>query len=147
MKAIELLGQFDHDTQEHITRTVSNQHNQNYLRKSIQNELIEVYSNVIRRKIVKEMSAAIYYAIIVDCTPEQMSIVLRFVEMIEPCNCPLEVRIREHFVGFIQVDLTDAASLLTKMTQHLKDIDVSLDNLRGQGYDNGVNMSGRHSGI
>ena len=57
------------------------------------------------------------------------------------------VKVCEHFIAFIQIDLSDAASLLEEIKKRLLKLKIPLDDMRGQGYDNGANMSGKHNGV
>ena len=57
------------------------------------------------------------------------------------------VKVCEHFIAFIQIDLSDAASLLEEIKKHLLKLKIPLEDMRGQGYDNGANMSGKHNGV
>ena len=89
------------------------------------------------------------YHTIADCTPdishkEQMSIIVRFVK-INSTEC--EVEICEHFVGFLQVDKTTATAVKDKVIIHLESLNISIADMRGQRYDNGANMSGKHAGV
>ncbi|GBP62399.1 hypothetical protein EVAR_3101_1 [Eumeta japonica] len=51
--------------------------------------------------------------------------------------------IEEHFIGFIAVEKTTANYIITELGQ----LGISLQNCRGQGYDNGANMGGEKSGV
>lgn len=90
---------------------------------------------------------------IVDCTldkshQEQMSMILRFVDIVEASTgVPAQVKIFEHFVGFMVVDRSDAASLLVVIKKHLELLNITLEDMRGQGYHNGAKMIGRHNGV
>jgi hypothetical protein len=56
-----------------------------YLGKNVQNEIIKIISDAVKKKMLDFVSVVKYFSIITDCTPdiahmEQMSIVLRFVD-------------------------------------------------------------------
>jgi len=56
----------------------------------------------VREKILASANAVKYFALILDCTPdvshvEQMTIIIRFVDMINANKC----EIKEHFLGFV----------------------------------------------
>lgn len=73
-----------------------------YLSHQIQNEFIDLLSCKINKRILSELQKALYYCIILDCTPhisrkEQMTLVVRCVRAV-----PGEVNVREHFLGFVQ---------------------------------------------
>ncbi|XP_020245252.1 zinc finger MYM-type protein 1-like [Asparagus officinalis] len=63
-----------------------------------------------------------------------MSIIIRCVD-IEDTN---QVKVEEFFLGFIKVDDTSAT---------LNELNLNIDDIRGQGYDNGSNMKGKHQGV
>ncbi|CAN6573113.1 unnamed protein product [Malus baccata var. baccata] len=76
-----------------------------------------------------------FFSVILDCTPdashvEQMTLILRCVDL-----SSRSINIREYFMEFLS--LQDV----------LKSLDLDIDNVRGQGYDNGSNMRGKHEGV
>ena len=83
-----------------------------------------------------------------DCTPdcshtEQLSIVLR----IANCEEDVGVSIEEHFMGFIDVHDTTGKGLFETFIEHLKKLQLNISDCRGQSYDNGSNMQGKHQGV
>lgn len=151
LKIIELLAKYDSIMSEHIRRTLNNQNNAHYLGKNIQNEIIYLISNCMKSKILEMIKEAKYYSIILDCTPdvshtEQMTLIVRFV-LIDLKNKESNVKIHEHFLGFIPVESSTGMSLSDILIQRLRDLDIPIQNMRGQGYDNGANMKGKHSGV
>lgn len=93
------------------------------------------------------VSEAKYYSIILDCTPdishsELMTIIIRFVSIEDS-----KVTIREHFLGFISVESSTGENLCDVLLNILRELNIPLSNMRGQGYDNGANMRGVHSGV
>lgn len=50
--------------------------------------------------------------------------------------------VRKHFLGFLPVTDSTGQGLATYLLDFLKLCDIELDDLRGQGYDNGANMRG-----
>ncbi|XP_022180482.1 uncharacterized protein LOC111040778 [Myzus persicae] len=84
-----------------------------------------------------------------DCTPdkskvEKMSITIRFVDINRDTK---KVDICEHFLGFIPVDITTGQELINAILSELKINTIPIQDMRGQGYDNGSNMKGRNSGV
>ena len=82
-----------------------------------------------------------------DCTPdvshqEQMSLILRCVNISEN-----PIKVEEHFVEFITVDDITGESLFNDMIGLIKKLDLNIDDIRGQGYDNGSNMKGKERGV
>lgn len=101
----------------------------------------------IKTRIVKKVKEAKYFSIILDCTPdtshkEQMSIVLRCVDI---SSSP--IKIIEHFIEFLEVDDTTGKGIFDAIIDAIKDIELDINDLRGQGYDNGANMKGKHQGV
>ncbi|XP_073427404.1 uncharacterized protein [Dendrobates tinctorius] len=52
----------------------------------------------------------------------------------------LSFEIKEHFLGFIPVSDTTGGGLTAAVLNKFEELSLSVDNLRGQGYDNGSNM-------
>jgi len=144
---VELLAKYDPIMEEHIKKIKNGETHDHYLGKNIQNELIELAGKKILSRICESVAQAKYFAIILDCTPdvnhlEQMSFVIRYVDV--QSN---PARVEEHFVGFINVSSTTSQHLTKVILETLENLGLSLDNCRGQGYDNGANMAGKQSGV
>ena len=54
---------------------------------------------------------------------------------------PKSVKIKEHFIGFVNICKTSGASL-TEVVLEIFTVDFG-----GQEYDNGANMAGKNSGL
>jgi hypothetical protein len=67
-----------------------------------------------------------------------MSLILRCVNISEN-----PIKVEEHFVEFITVDDTTGEGLFNDMIGLIKKLDLNIDDIRGQGYDNGSNMKGK----
>uniref|UniRef100_A0A7N0VN82 DUF4371 domain-containing protein n=1 Tax=Kalanchoe fedtschenkoi TaxID=63787 RepID=A0A7N0VN82_KALFE len=144
---IEMLAELDPVMQEHVRRSTSDDVHFHYLGHNIQNELISLIASSIKFEIIKKVRQAKYFSIILDCIPdvshqEQMSMILRFVDLSSS-----SIVIEESFLGFITVNDTTGQRLFDVLLQELKLLDLDGDNVRGQGYDNGSNMKGRHQGV
>ena len=114
--------------------------NMSYKSKTTQNEIIDICGDLITKKITDEIREARFYSILADeaadCgNVEQLSVVFRFVYR--------QCRIREEFLGFVPCKEFDA----TTIKEFLRDLNLPVDDCRGQGYDGAGNMAGRLSGV
>jgi hypothetical protein len=78
-----------------------------------------------------------------DCTPdachqEQMSLILRCVDI-----STNTIKIDEHFIKFIKVDDTTGKCLFNEIINVIKNLELNINDIRGQRYDNGSNMKGK----
>ncbi|XP_065677373.1 zinc finger MYM-type protein 1 [Hydra vulgaris] len=154
LKFVEYLALFDPLMNEHV-RKIKNQENKtaHYLGKEIQNELIQILANAIKDNILTRVKFAKYYSIILDCTPdnrhrEKMTIIILFVDLESPASHDGDlVKIKEHFLGFIPVEKSTGGFLAKTLIEQLKNFNLPIENLRGQGYDNGSNMKGKENGV
>ncbi|KAM4072324.1 hypothetical protein ACB094_11G129900 [Castanea mollissima] len=120
LSIIEMIAEFDPVMQEHVQRIQHGAIHNHYLGHNIQNEIKE----------------AKYFSIILDCTPdvshqEQMTLILRY----------------EHFVEFLKVDNTSGKGLFNEIINAIKNLELDINDVRGQGYDNGSNMKGKKQGV
>ncbi|XP_022877036.1 zinc finger MYM-type protein 1-like [Olea europaea var. sylvestris] len=71
-----------------------------------------------------------------------MSLIMRFVDNSE--NLPT---VQEHWLEFLKVDDTTRLRLAIELQKALIKIDLDIDDIRGQEYDNGSNMSEKHKDV
>lgn len=110
----------------------------------IQNEIIVLVGDVIIGKIIERVDRWNFFSILVDestniSTIEQMAVCIRYVDT------PSFI-IRENFVGFVKMYSTTGLAIKNAVLSKLKDIGLSIYNLRGHGYDGGSNMSCKNNG-
>lgn len=149
LKLTEMISKFDNVMLEHLRRVEKSQNRHSkqahYLGDKIQNELIALIAENIKSKIIDMLKESKYYSIILDCTPdvshsEQLTIVVRFVKKNEAVIC-------EHFLGFVPINDSTGKGLSDCLLNILAELKLNINDLRGQGYDNGANMRGKHNGV
>ncbi|GKB68411.1 zinc finger MYM-type protein 1-like protein [Tanacetum coccineum] len=117
---IEMLEEFDPFIKEHVRRITSDEIHVHYLGHSIQNELIQLLALGIRTQIIQKIKEAKYFYVILDCTPDT--------------SHQEQMSLILRYVN-------------VSSTYELKSLDLDIDDVRGQGYDNGSNMKGKHRGV
>ncbi|KFM71172.1 Zinc finger MYM-type protein 1, partial [Stegodyphus mimosarum] len=138
---LELLGKFDPVMQDHIQRIATKQIHQSYLSKTIQNEIINLIGNKLKNKIIDRIKYGKYFAVILDCIPdvshqEQISLRIRYVS-----------DIYEQFIKFIHVESSTGENPFFVLKKEIQSLGLDINNIRGQGYDNGSNMKGKVSWV
>ena len=71
-----------------------------------------------------------------------MSLILRCVDI---STSP--IKIVEHFFEFVKVDDTTGKGLFDEIINVINIIELDINDVCGQGYDNGSNMKGKHQGV
>ena len=118
--------------------------NAKYTSPKIQNEVLQLLADMIRKQIIEEVKSSEHFALIVDETKdisktEQISFVLRYFWH----RC-----VHESFLQFEVADALDADSLTKKILAILDSFGLDYKkNLIAQCYDGASVMSGKNSGV
>jgi len=147
---IEMLAKFDPIMEEHLRRIKDEETRVHYLSHDIQDELIQIMANEIRRKIISLIKVAKYFTVVMDCTPdighqEQLTILIRIVNMGESNES--DPTIQEYFLDFVNVNSTTGLNLSEILIKQLELYNINIGDCRGQAYDNGSNMVGKYQGV
>ncbi|XP_047324967.1 zinc finger MYM-type protein 1-like [Impatiens glandulifera] len=149
LQLIEMIAEFDPIMEEHLRRVHFQERDihYTYLGPKIQNELIQMLTAEVRSLIVAKTKHAKYFTVILDCTPdasheEQMSLVIRCADDSENA-----IVVEEFWIGFLKVNETSGLGLFIELKNILSNLELAIDIIRGQGYDNGSNMKGKHKGV
>eukprot|EP00731_Ephydatia_muelleri_P001290 Em0001g1290a len=149
LATLKFLSFYDTLLENHLKNVRENPHSVSYLSHDIQNEFLSLLAGAVRDKIIKEIKEAKYFGILYDSTPdvshtEQLSQVIRDVQSdFETGN----VRVKETFIKFVELDKKDAAGYEAIILKSLQDDGLNFLDCRAQMYDNAAVMSGSISGV
>ncbi|XP_065667751.1 zinc finger MYM-type protein 1-like [Hydra vulgaris] len=150
---LELISHYDPIFKEHVIKVKQSQDKgqrlqAHYLSNRSQNEFIGLCAAEVRRQIIEECKSAKYFSIMVDATldvshTEQSSFVIRFVHEKEPRKFLIE----ERFLIFADCAKKTGSDIAELILETLETLKICFEDCRGQGYGNGVNMSGKYKGV
>ena len=155
---LELLSHYDPLLKEHFQKIRDNKQKQkegkgtrltHYLSSDSQNEFINLCGRRVLKRILQEQEDAIHYAVICDATPdishtEQNVVLLRYVKYDKEKD---EWEITERFLEFRDFHKKTGSEIAEMIHAVLRDHGIDIGDCRGQGYDNGANMSGNIKGV
>lgn len=152
LSIITLLSKYDPVLQNLLENKKKN--SVTYLSPTIQNEIINILGNAVKKSVLKKIKSAPFFSIIVDTTQDiskidQLSIIVRYVviDSDSEYNRPSKIVMYESFLGFFPVINQTGTSLSTSILDLLSDNELPIEKLRGQGYDGAANMSGIYQGV
>lgn len=123
--------------------------NAQYMIPDIQNEIIQICSDIIIRKIILKVDNAQCFTLLGDETidisgTEQMSVCLRYLDF---DNDLQKLIIREDFVGFVPIYNQTSEKITEALLKRCKELSLKMEKCIGQGYDGAGNMSGHVNGV
>ena len=115
-----------------------------YTSPEVQNTLLNILANMVRRTICSGVRDAGVFSLLADETKdcskqEQLAIVLRYVDS--------KAALHEHFITYVQATSLTAESLVKYILDTLRDFHLDSKCIISQGYDGASVMSGKLSGV
>uniref|UniRef100_H3B6V4 TTF-type domain-containing protein n=1 Tax=Latimeria chalumnae TaxID=7897 RepID=H3B6V4_LATCH len=140
LELLHLLGNFDSVVKKKLSDGPGNA---KYVHHDIQNEVVDIMANMIRKQISEEVKAAEHFALQVDeckgiSKKEQISIVVRYLN---------NDSIHEEFLHFTPAEDLDVDSLLEKIKHTLSKCNIDKNACIGQCYDGAAVMSECNQGV
>lgn len=113
-------------------------YNAKYTSPDIQNELINLAGLHIKELIIQHVKKSKWFSNMAYestdvATKEQMALCVGHVDE--------KATVFEDFIGFLEMGKVDAEAISTAIVTAIRDVGLSMDNLRGQGYDGASVMS------
>lgn len=106
--------------------------------------MIGIVGEAIKLEIARRVKAAGVFAVLMDETTdvshkEQVAVFVRFVNDVG--------QVCEHLIGVVDTAATTGEVLAGLLVDCVQSLDLSIENIVGQGYDGGSNMSGASKGV
>ncbi|KAJ1278816.1 hypothetical protein BS78_04G107800, partial [Paspalum vaginatum] len=141
LEMVKLLASYNKEVKEDVLENASG--NAKYTSHEVQQEILGIIGRKVQNSIREEIGNS-KFCIMVDesrdeSKKEQMAIVVRFVNK--------EGLIQERFLDLIHVTDTAALTLKDSICAVLADNNLSVHDIRGQGYDGASNMRGEWNGL
>jgi hypothetical protein len=136
LELVKLLASYNKDVKAVVLENAPR--NAKYTSPDVQKEILSIYARKVQVAIREEIGNS-KFCIMVDeardeSKKEHMAIVIRFVSK--------EGHIMERFLDLIHVKDTAAVTLKESIYAVLADNNLSVNDIRGQGYDGASNMRG-----
>ena len=123
--------------------------NATYLSPTIQNQMIEIVGQSVLEAVVVKVKEAGMFSVLMDETTdashqEQLSVMVRFVDKTATVDTQV---IKERLLGVVCATQTTGEALTELLLDIIGRAGLNVENVVGQGYDGGSNMSGVHKGV
>ena len=141
LEVLHLIAKHDKVVEE---RLQCGPRNATYSSPGIQNSLLNILGNMVRRTICSDVRDAGVFSLLADETKdcskqEQLAIVLRYVDN--------KAVIHEHFITYVQATRLTAESLVKYISDTLSEFQLDSKCIVSQGYDGASVMCGKLSGV
>ncbi|KAJ1700789.1 hypothetical protein LUZ63_000568 [Rhynchospora breviuscula] len=141
LQMVKILASYNKGVKEVVLENAPR--NAKYTSATVQKEILNTFSRKVQKAIREEIGDS-KFCILVDesrdiSKKEQMAIVVRFVDK--------DGFIRERFLDLVHVKDTAALTLKNSICTVLLDNNLSVQDIRGQGYDGASNMRGEWNGL
>lgn len=115
--------------------------------------MIECLGTTLENHLLEQIRASPFFAIIMDTTQDiskvdQLSFVVRYAVITRSENGqPVDIEVKESFIGFYAAIKHGAADLVNQVTSLFIEKNIDLKKCVGQGYDGASVMSGVYNGV
>ncbi len=142
---LDLLSKYSPELKSHLLHSPKNAR---YLSPKIQNELIAINGDMIRKSIVDECNSSLFWSLMADeatdsSTKEQVSVCIRYIRR----NSLHKLEVCEEFLGFCSVPMVNAEAITSAIVGLANGAGLNLAKLVGKGFDGAATMSGHVSGV
>uniref|UniRef100_A0A8C5PB73 Zinc finger MYM-type protein 1 n=1 Tax=Leptobrachium leishanense TaxID=445787 RepID=A0A8C5PB73_9ANUR len=141
---LETVSEYDPFLAQHIqTKANKGKGCTSYLSTNVCEELIQITGKKILEVVINHVKRAKYYSVSVDSSEDashidQLTVVLRYLEGNQPV---------ERFLTFLPSTGHKGEEMSNALLTFLNDVGLTIQECRGQSYDNASNMSGHYKGM